>query len=360
MSTAHWDETVAKVEAKTLKGWLDWAFIEEEYIRPSVSGDRHVYYLGHFLDTHVPRRPVARALSLGCGGGNLERALLNLDAALHIDAYDASPESIRLAEQLADEAGMGDRLHYEVRDLNQIILPREKYDFVIVKMALHHFEQLEHVFAQIRLTLRPGGVLVFNDFIGPSRFQWTDLQVHLMNAMLAALPQRNQHSAYSGDVLRRIDRPTVDGMIQMDPTEAVRSADIMGSLQEFFEVVEYKPYGGTLLHILLTHVMDSFDLDDDDQVSLLRMMFLLERTLIEQKVLGSDFAYVVARPLASSRWTPKLRRAVTRAKKRLRKASPRSYALAHYAVWPLRRIMAIARGDRMGKASQKSQAAFVR
>lgn len=218
---------------------------------------------------------------------------------------------------------MGRRLHYEVRDVNKIILPNGKYDFVIAKMALHHFARLENVFEQVRQALRPGGVLMFNDFIGPSRFQWTNLQLHLMNAMLAALPEKNRHSAYSGDVLRSIDRPTVRGMIQMDPTEAVRSAEIMATVQEFFEVVEYKPYGGTLLHILLTHVMDTFDLENEDQVALLRMMFLLERTLVQRQVLGSDFAYVVARPLSSPRRRSKLRKTLSRIKNRLRALAPR-------------------------------------
>jgi SAM-dependent methyltransferase len=306
VSTKHWDETVGKVESQTLKGWLDWEFIEEEYIRPAVSGDRHVYYLTHFLDTHCPRRPVRAALSLGCGGGNLERGLIAMNAAEVIDAFDVSPESIRLAKQLAEEAGCGSRIHYAVSDINTLILPPRKYDFVIAKMALHHFHGLEHIFAQVRGSLKEGGVFVFNEFIGPNRFQWSDLQLQLMNSILAALPQKNRRSAISGDVLQRIDRPSVAAMIAMDPSEAIRSQEIMPVLQRFFELVEYKPYGGTLLHILLTHLMPTFDQEDEDQAALVKMLFLLERTLIEHKVLGSDFAYVVARPLQTAPVLPPL------------------------------------------------------
>jgi len=100
----HWDRNVAAVEGKELKGWLDWEFIEVEHIRPQVSGDKSTYYLQHFFRSHLPRMPVERALSLGCGGGNLERALIALGAAKAIDAYDASPESIRLANELAAKA----------------------------------------------------------------------------------------------------------------------------------------------------------------------------------------------------------------------------------------------------------------
>ena len=43
MSAEHWDKSVAKVEKHILKGWLDWQFIEDESIRPWVSGDPAVY-----------------------------------------------------------------------------------------------------------------------------------------------------------------------------------------------------------------------------------------------------------------------------------------------------------------------------
>ncbi len=343
MATKHWDQTVAKVETKTLKGWLGWEFVEREYIRPSVSGDPDVYYLHHFLDVHLPRRPVARALSLGCGGGNLERALIDLNAATTIDAYDFSPESIRLAQELAEQARMAGRIHYDIRDINQIVLPRGQYDFVVAKMALHHFERLEHVFEQVRLSLKPGGVFLFNDFIGPSRFQWTDLQLELMNAILEVLPDRNRYSEVSNGFLHRIDRPSVEGMIQMDPSEAVRSAEILPALRNAFEIIEYRPYGGTLAHILLTHVMASFDLQNEDQRSLLKMFFLLEKTLIRHGVLPSDFAYGVAKPLIGS---PKalpvaaqlpLARAVN-GRRGFRRLSGRAYRTARKYLRPVKRL----------------------
>lgn len=296
VSKPHWDETVALVESKCFKGWLDWEFIEVEYIRPMVSGDHNIYYLQHFFDQFLPNRPVTRALSLGCGGGNLERALITLGAAETIDAYDASRESIKLARQLAKQENLSKQINYEVADINALKLPSATYDFVVAKMSLHHFEALETVYEQVRQSLKPDGVFMFNEFIGPSRYQWTDLQLNLMNELLKLLPDHNRVSSFSGTRLERIDRPTVDEMIAMDPTEAVRSAEIVPLLGRYFEVAAFKPYGGTLLHILLTHTMHTFDLEDEDQVALLRSLFTFERTLIEHGVLSSDFAYAVARP----------------------------------------------------------------
>lgn len=295
--TEHWDRNVALVESKELKGWLDWEFIEVEHIRPQVSGDKSVYYLQHFFRNHLPSMPVERALSLGCGGGNLERALIQLKAARHIDAFDASPESIRIATELAEKEGMGDRIRYKVADINRLELEPGAYDFVVAKMSLHHFEDLDHVYAQIRRSLKPGGVFMFNEFVGPTRFQWSELQLALVNNLLQTLPERHRRSALSGEVLADIARPTIEEMIRLDPTEAVNSSQIISSLERHFEILEHRKYGGTLLHLLLNHVMVNFDLADEVQASLLKMIFLFERTLVEQKVLDSDFCYVVARPL---------------------------------------------------------------
>jgi len=56
----------------------------------------------------------------------------------------------------------------------------------------------------------------------------------------------------------------------------------------------------TLVHLLLNHVMPNFDVEDEMQASLLKMIFLYEQTLVENGVLGSDFCYAVARPLDAS------------------------------------------------------------
>ncbi len=296
----HWDRNVARVESKELKGWLDWEFIEVEHIRPQVSGDKAVYYLQHFFRSHLPSLPVDRALSLGCGGGNLERALIQLEATRSVDAFDASPESIRVATELAGKEGMGERIRYAVSDINRLALEPAAYDFVIAKMSLHHFERLDHIYAEISRSLKPGGVFMFNEYVGPTRFQWTDLQLKLVNQLLQILPEKHRRSALTGEVLREITRPTVEEMIRMDPTEAVNSAAIIPTLSKHFEILEHKNYGGNFLHLLLNHVMANFDVEDEMQASLLRSIFLLERTLVEQKVLDSDFCFVVARPLPGS------------------------------------------------------------
>lgn len=287
----HWDRRVEAVESGPSGGWLDSELVERDHIRPQVSGSSEVDYLSYFLRSHVPDRPVARALSLGCGGGNLERALISLDAVRVVEGVDASPGSIRVAQRMAAETGIADRLEYRRIDVGDLQLEEETYDFVLAKMSLHHFEALEQVFDQVAKALKPDAPFMFNEYVGPTRFQWTDRQLELMNALLAALPAGVRSRA----PVKRYYRPTVAEMIQVDPSEAVRSADIMPLVRERFEIIEYKPYGGNLLHTVLSDVLPLLDTEDSEHRSLLRAFFAFERSLVEEGHLESDFAYVVAR-----------------------------------------------------------------
>ena len=298
LASDHWDARVDQVESATPQGWLDVDLVEVEYIRPRISGDPAVPYLHHFLRTHVPQAPVDRLLSLGCGGGNLERDLIALGAARQIDASDVSAGSIELAQRLAVEQGLDDRITYAVADLNHDTLPESCYDLVVIKHALHHLENLEHVYQQIRLSLRPGGLFMFNEFVGPTRFQWTDLQLAHMNRLLADLPKALRNSL----PVVKIRRPLVSDMIALDPSESVRSAELLPLLEADFEILELKSYGGTLLHILLSYLLPAMDLEKTEHIELLRSLMAEEGRLLDAGEIPSDFAYVVARPRGKSHW----------------------------------------------------------
>lgn len=293
LAASHWDDRVAEVESSAPQGWLDVERIEVEHIRPRVSGDPDVSYLDHFLAVHLPDRPVDRLLSLGCGGGNLERALVVRDAARRIDAFDVSPESIALARRLAEEAGFADRITYAVADIDRIELEAGAYDAVVIKQALHHFEALEHVYDQVRRALVPGGIFLFNEFVGPSRFQWSDEQLEHANRWLRDLPKRLRRRA----PVVKIHRPLVADMVALDPSESVRSAEILPLLRDRFEIVEEKPYGGTLLHLVLGHLLPVLDLDAEEDVEILRGWMRDEGRPLDAGELPSDFVYLVARPL---------------------------------------------------------------
>jgi SAM-dependent methyltransferase len=208
------------------------------YINVSISGSPLIWPMDWFLQFLGERRFV-RALSIGCGTGPLERDLIRRGICQYVDAFDGSPGSIEIARNLAAEEGVGDRIHYYVDDFNGPKLHRDTYDIVVFHQSLHHVAKLEKLMAAILRTLRREGLLYIDEYIGPSRFDWNDALIAPHRALFAQMPAE----------LRLYD-PLPLPVHPDDPSEAVRSSEIMPQLARGFRLLARRDYGGTILSVL--------------------------------------------------------------------------------------------------------------
>jgi SAM-dependent methyltransferase len=279
-------------------GEVHWTELEQvqRRINRRVSGDPEIDPYLHFIQKYLglPLH-LDRVLTLGCGFGEFERGMAQYGTIARHDAFDIAPTAIEEARRLALEGGLS-HVNYGVADLNEVELEPATYDCVFGIHAVHHLERLEHVFSQIRRALKPGGWFVLNEFVGPTRFQWTERQLEVVNGLLAVLPERlRRNRAHEGRIKSKVERPTIAEMCRIDPSEAVRSAEIMSLLPRSFEVVEFKGYGGTVLHLLLHEIAGNFRDDTPGACALLDAICDLEEGLIAEGSLSHDFAFVVAK-----------------------------------------------------------------
>jgi hypothetical protein len=84
-------------------------------------------------------------------------------------------------------------------------------------------------------------------------------------------------------------------MNESDPSEAIRSAEIVPLLSRHFDVVEKNGWGGSLLHLLLEGIAGNFDERNPGSLAYLQGLFDLEDRLIAEGVLEDDFATIIAR-----------------------------------------------------------------
>ncbi len=279
--------------------WMDNPLIEGPYINYRISGNPEVNWLTWVRQKYVAH-PFPYGLSLGCGEGGLERHAMAIGMCAEFDAFDISPDAIALAQQKAQTAGIAQRVHYAVRDVNSIQLPAEQYDIAFFSSALHHIQRLESVLTEVSKSLKAGGLFVVNEFVGPSRFQWTDKQLQVINELLALLPPRYRADLRRpGHIKSRVDRPTVVQMLLSDPSEAVHSAEIIPLIRQRFEIVQQADFGGTILHMLLSDIVGNFAPESEADVTIVRLLCYLEKTLIAEGVLPSDFTLIVARKQAA-------------------------------------------------------------
>jgi len=234
-------------------------------------------------------------LSLGCGDGDRELKWAETGKFRIIYGYDISQARIGRANSKAKQRGLDAIVSFHCSDIRSIEEMEAACDVIFTEGSLHHFSPLESILSKIDGMLHKDGYYIVNDFVGPTRFQWTKRQLEVINGVLSALPLRYRRAAGSDRIISRVYRPSRLGMIVSDPSEAVQSSHIMPLLKRKFDIIEVRPYGGTILHPLLHGIAHNFFSNDDMTQSFLQMLFELEDLLLESGDVTSDYAVVICR-----------------------------------------------------------------
>jgi ubiquinone/menaquinone biosynthesis C-methylase UbiE len=299
---ALWGRTVASRHAEPRRGWSDSPIVEHWILAQRMAGapGRH-WLLALAEDLPIPKG--GRWLSLGCGAAGTEIFASGhhlFGSLLGMDASPGALEQARAAARAASASGM----EFARADLNALDLPRNEFDVVLMNMSLHHVRNLEGTLGTVERALKPGGILIANEYVGPSQFQFTDLQLALANAVLEVLPERWRMDIDVGAPKTHYVRQPRSHWDEVDPSEAIRSDEIVGELLNRFELLARHDYGGTLLHLALEHIVHNFDPSDEGGVAAIRLMGLMEEQLIAHGVLESDFTLLALRKGTPSQMAP--------------------------------------------------------
>jgi SAM-dependent methyltransferase len=206
------------------------------WINRRVTGDPAKWPI-EWLSQVVPdRRPLRRAVSIGCGVGNLERSLVELGLVARVTGVDSSVESVVRARRAAAERGMSERIGYAAADARSFLAGCRGLDAVLFHSSLHHFDRLPELLGLVRSALSPRGILYLDEYVGPSRREWTWRHLLRWNLLYWRLPPAVRRT-------KVIRRP----VNEEDPTEAVESSGILSAVDAHFRVLARRDYGGNLL-----------------------------------------------------------------------------------------------------------------
>jgi len=236
-------------------------------------------------------RPGARLFSPGCGRGDKERILAAAFPDRAIVGLDLTPEILELARADAARAGL-ENLTFEQGDFNRLELEPRSFDVVLGLGSIHHVEALEAFWAAVRRALRPGGIVLAQEYIGPNRMQWSAAQVREGTRVLEELVPE-EHKVHH----RTVVPESLETLLADDPSEAVRSAEILPTLRAAgFAVPGYAGAACALLQPVLMHQIHTFDPRNWEHNHVLTGLFREEDRLMRAGVLGDDFAMFLAQP----------------------------------------------------------------
>ena len=256
------------------------------------TGDPKMDWVNHSASLLSAFKKPVKALSLGCGFGVIERVLRRRDYCQLIHGVDVADGAIEGARKTAEMEGL-DGLTYEVADLNTATFPKETYDAVYAHAALHHVFQLEHLLNQVKQTLKPGGLFIVYEYIGPSQMQFPRRDLELADVFLNIIPERYRTMARPKSIKKEALRLSLEAMNNSDPSESIRASEIVPLTASRFELKHFRYVGGTLPFLIFSQIAHNFREDDAEIMPLVRALLALDNFLVDNAVLPSYHVYMV-------------------------------------------------------------------
>jgi len=158
-----------------------------------------------------------------------------------VDGFDLSPESLARVRPLP-----GFRAHQE--DCNTFKLEPNSYHFAVMSHGAHHVMNLSHFFDQTWHSLKPGGLLYFYEWIGPTYLQIPRRNRLVAVVMLLLLFGRKARTTHMGQLkgIRYIQDPAET----FDPSEACNSLELRPNITRYFSDLRVFKHGGLLYPVL--------------------------------------------------------------------------------------------------------------
>lgn len=104
-----------------------------------------------------------RLLDVGCGNGaaavRLARTL-----GLEVTGVDIDPEQIDAAVEASTDLAA---VRFLVADATHLPFAEGEFDLVHTSKTMHHVREWQQALAEMARVLRPGGQLLYNDFVAP-------------------------------------------------------------------------------------------------------------------------------------------------------------------------------------------------
>lgn len=200
------------------------------------------------------RLPLARVVSVGGGTGGKELHCVARGLFGHVDLYELSHDAVAQGRELARAQGLHERVTFHLADA-LVSAPRAHYDAVYWNNALHHMPDTPAAIAWSHAVLKADGLFLMDDYVGASRFQWSERLLAVNRAWWHELPERYRRDPESGRPLPEPGRPDVQTLMATDPSEAADSERILPALRARFPGVEIVLTGGGVYHVGLNDVL---------------------------------------------------------------------------------------------------------
>lgn len=253
-------------------------------------GDPLLDVAGKFLGT-----PAKRMLSVGSGLGFAEEKLVRHGLVESVVAFEASPVAVKNALKRLETAGLRERFDFRSGDVCSADLQDDEFDLVFVQAAIHHFYNIDEMFELFRRVLKPGGMIIYDEYVGPDHHMYEDSVMALLNEVNDCLAAGYRYDVLRNEIRSEVPRASLEWMLNMDPSEGVHSSKILPLTYRHFDVQDRRDYGGTLMRPFFVGILPNFDFDDPKDQTVAALIVKIEEILIRYGVMPSYHSIVVGK-----------------------------------------------------------------
>jgi SAM-dependent methyltransferase len=286
---SHWSG-----KTRTTSNWWTNKLVVKEYNR-RICGHPHASSIGGIRELILQRSggDIPTAISIGCGNGSKELALLRSGAVRSITGFDLAPERIANAKRKAQEMGLADRADFRVGDAFREA--GSDYGLVFWSAALHHMQDTRASVRWSRGLLRPGGLFAMAEYVGPNRFQIDDESLATVNRIRGALPGRMFARNSGRPHPRALTRRSLSHACRNDPSEAFDSAAILAGVRETFPDADIRLAGGMLYFLALRGLYAALDMKDGEDRRIVTELLAMDGEELSRRPGTSLYAAAIAR-----------------------------------------------------------------
>jgi SAM-dependent methyltransferase len=255
----HWSGQYSKKSTLVTRWW------ESDYIirrinrrvcgesLPGMTSGLHQLALQRFAG----QVPFEHGVSIGCGTGLKERSVIRSGLVDHFTLFELSSVGIERGRKEAAEAGLADKMNFRMEDGLLAETREGVYDVVYWNNALHHMFDVKAALEWSWRVLRKGGVLLMDDFVGPTRMQWSDRLLAINTSMRKALPPEYLRNPWQPNQMlpTTVGRHSVETIMAGDPSECADSVNILPELTRIFPDAWVQKTGGGIYHLGLSDVL---------------------------------------------------------------------------------------------------------
>ena len=247
------------------------------------------------LGQRIFKTPAKNMLAIGSGLAGVEEWYVICGFVENCVAYEASQVAVDKANERIKNNNRADKIQVICGDVLDANIPDETYDVVFVQAAIHHFFEIEEMYKFMHRVLKPGGLLLFDEYVGPDHLLFDDFTLDLMDEIDGCLSEKYRFDSPHNEFRTGVRRPTLKQMLEMDPSEGVHSSDILPLTYQYFEIIERLDYGGTILRPFFTGILNNFNFEKSEDQTIIRLIVLLEKLLTRHSIIQHSNTRIVAR-----------------------------------------------------------------